>query len=300
MRVDMDGGPSTLVIAGRPDDPPLAAAWAAVVELGLPGVFADLSRDGVELSGSRLVVDGVELDRASLTGLYLRVHGAQDPVLAAGLRDWAELAPPSVRVVNRRTPSASNLSKPAQALVIRAAGFEVPTGLLTTDPEAAGAFVARHGKVIVKSTSAVRSIVRLVDPDEDFSRVEWCPTQFQAFVPGVEFRAHVVGEEVFAHRIESSAVDYRYGSSTLVPAELPDATGRRCVTLTRRLGLELSGLDLRRTPEGRWFCFEVNTSPVWSAYDEDGVIARALARHLSGHCPTESGTVTATHGPTAA
>ncbi|HSO69344.1 MAG TPA: hypothetical protein VLQ67_06855, partial [Arachnia sp.] len=164
----------------------------------------------------------------------------------------------------------------------RAAGFDVPTGLLTTDPEAARAFVARHGKVIVKSTSAVRSIVRLVSADEDFSAVEWCPTQFQAFVPGVEFRAHVLGEDVFAHRIESNAIDYRYGGAALIPDELPVDVARRCVALTRRLGLELAGLDLRVTPEGAWFCFEANTSPVWSAYDDQGDIARALARHLAG------------------
>ncbi|MHA6523903.1 ATP-grasp domain-containing protein [Tessaracoccus sp. G1721] len=271
-----------ILIAGRPDDPPLAAAWAAVVRLGLPGAFADLTRDGVQLSGGSLHIAGTEVAPDAVSGCYLRAHGAADPLLAAGLRDWVELAPPSVRVVNRRAASASNFSKPAQALAIRAAGFEVPTGLLTTDPAAARAFVSRHGRVIVKSTSAVRSIVRLVAEDEDFAAVEWCPTQFQAFVDGVEFRAHVVGRRVFAHRITSDAVDYRYGEAELTRDELPDGVAGRCVALARSLGLELAGLDLRRTPDGRWCCFEANTSPVWSAYDADGEIAEALARHLAG------------------
>ena len=262
----------SLVIAGRPDDPPLAAAWRAVQRAGIPGAFADLSGDGVGIAAGRLTVDGRSFDDEALTGVYLRGHGARDPHLASAVRDWADLAPPSVRVVNRRGPSATNTSKPAQALTIRDAGFDVPTGLLTTDPAAARAFVSRHGRVIVKSTSAVRSIVRLVKADEDFTAVQWCPTQFQAFVDGVEFRAHVVGGRVFAHRITSDAVDYRYG----------DDVAGRCVTLARRLGLELAGLDLRLTPDGRWFCFEANTSPVWSAYDADGEIADALAHHLAG------------------
>ena len=76
----------TVVVAGRPDDPPLAAAWVALVDLGLPGVFADLSRDGVQLAGSRLLVGGVEVDRGALTGLYLRAHGALVQFLAATLR----------------------------------------------------------------------------------------------------------------------------------------------------------------------------------------------------------------------
>lgn len=272
----------SLVIAGRPDDPPLAAAWRAVERAGLPGVFADLSGDGVAMAARRLTVDGRGVDGRALTGVYLRGHGARDPHLASAVRDWADLAPPSVRVVNRRGPSATNTSKPAQALAIRQAGFEVPTGLLTTDPVAARAFVSRHGRVIVKSTSAVRSIVRLVEAGEDFTAVQWCPTQFQAFVDGVEFRAHVVGGRVFAHRITSDAVDYRYGEAELTRDRLPDDVARRCVGLSRRLGLELAGLDLRCTPDGRWFCFEANTSPVWSAYDADGEIADALAHHLAG------------------
>lgn len=272
----------SVLIAGRPDDPPLAAAWVAVRRLGSGGVFADLSGGAVCLVDGRVSVDGATVDLRSLTGVYLRGHGAKDPVLAARLLDWAELAPPSVRVVNRASASASNTSKPAQALAIRAAGFEVPTGLLTTDPAAARAFVSRHGRVIVKSTSAVRSIVRLVGADEDFAAVEWCPTQFQAFVEGVEFRAHVVGGRVFAHRVVSDAVDYRYGDAELLRDELPDDVVRRCITLARRLRLELAGLDLRRSPDGRWFCFEANTSPVWSAYDADGEIGDALAHHLAG------------------
>lgn len=271
-----------ILIAGRPDDPPLAAAWSAVRELGLSGTFADLSGPGVSIDGSRIITADAEVDRSEITGLYLRGYTAADPLLAESLRSWAELTPPAVRVVNRRAASATNLSKPAQGLLISRAGFAVPPGLLTTDPAAARSFVLRHQKVIVKSTSAVRSIVRLVTEDEDFSAVEWCPTQFQAWVPGTEFRVHVVGGQTFTKRVLTEAIDYRYGSTTLVRDSLPDGVDLRCIRLVEQLGLELAGIDLRRTPEGRWYCLEANTSPVWSSFDDDGEIARALASHLSG------------------
>lgn len=272
---------STLIL-GRPDDPPLAAAWAAVQRLGLPGTFVDLREPGIRLEGSELWRPSGHVSLDGVTGFYLRGHGAADAATAQALRDWAELTPAGVRVVNRRRGSASNFSKPGQSLAIAAAGFRTPTGLLTTDPDAARAFVARHGKVIVKSASAVRSIVRTVDVHEDFSAVAWCPTQFQAFVPGTEYRVHVVGRRTFARRIVSEAVDYRYGAASTVAAELPDEVTDRCIRLAADLGLELAGLDLRRTPDGDWFCFEANTSPVWTAYDEDGSIAVALALHLAG------------------
>ncbi|SDL36732.1 ATP-grasp domain-containing protein [Tessaracoccus oleiagri] len=270
------------IILGRPDDPPLAAAWAAVQHLGLPGSFVDLNEHGIHLVGSELRRPSGNVALDGVSGFYLRGHGAADPSTAQALRDWAELTPSTVRVVNRRRGSASNFSKPGQSLAIAAAGFRTPTGLLTTDPTAARAFVEQHGKVIVKSASAVRSIVRTVDVHEDFASVAWCPTQFQAFVPGTEYRVHLVGGRVFARRIISDAVDYRYGAAATAPAELPDEVAGRCVGLALALGLELAGLDLRRTPDGEWFCFEANTSPVWTAYDEDGRIAVALARHLAG------------------
>lgn len=271
-----------IIVAGRRDDPPLEAVWEAVEELGLPGTFADLTTRGVGLDGTRVLTQDAAVDRGCVRGFYLRGHGSINPYLTQSLRGWAELTPPVVRVVNRRSSAATNMSKPAQSLLIARAGFEVPAGVLTTDPGVARSFVLRHGKVIVKSASAVRSIVRLVEADEDFGAVEWCPTQFQQWVPGTEFRVHVVGRRVFTSRILSEAVDYRYGSAAIIPGTLPDDVALRCVLLTRSLGLELAGLDLRRTPEGRWFCLEANTSPVWSAYDEDGAIARALAVHLAG------------------
>ncbi|MFT3888448.1 MAG: hypothetical protein QM713_09850 [Arachnia sp.] len=257
----------TAIVAGHLDDPPVAAAWAAVERLGAPARFVDLARPVPEL------------DWADVAGVYLRAFGAADPLGARTLRAEAEATPSSVRVVNRRGPAAA-LPKPAQTAHIEAAGFGVPQRLLTTDPGAARAFVQRHKTVVVTSTSAVRSIVRFASVDEDFSRVTWCPTQLQAFVPGVSYRAHVVGERVFAHEVSADDGDRARGSVT--PAELPSAVAERCVALSRGLGLELAGLDLRHTPDDRWVCFEASTSPVWTAYDLDGTIADALARHLAG------------------
>ena len=71
---------------------------------------------------------------------------------------WAEITP--ARVVNRVAPMGSNFSKPYQAQLIQRYGFEVPETLITNDPELVREFRARHGRVIYKSISGVRSIVQ--------------------------------------------------------------------------------------------------------------------------------------------
>jgi D-alanine-D-alanine ligase-like ATP-grasp enzyme len=58
----------------------------------------------------------------------------------------------------------------------------------------------------------------------------------------------------------------------------------RCIDLSRRLELPLAGIDLRRTPEGRHVCFEVNPSPAFSFYEQRAGIpvASSVARYLAG------------------
>jgi glutathione synthase/RimK-type ligase-like ATP-grasp enzyme len=159
---------------------------------------------------------------------------------------------------------------------------------VTTDPEIAAAFWEWHGAVIYRSLSGVRSIVAKLRSDD---RTRWgdiatCPVQFQQFIPGTDFRVHVVGEEPFIARFDSEADDYRYarcgGSTThIAKANLPDDVADRCKLLTKSQGLAVSGIDLRRTPAGEWFCFEVNPSPAFSYFDLDGTpIAAAVARLL--------------------
>ena len=80
--------------------------------------------------------------------------------------------------------------------------------------------------------------------------------------------------------------DYRYGTASMVRCKLPDEIAHRCFTLSASLGLLLGGIDLRRTPEGEWYCLEVNPSPAFSCFesDTDPEIARAIAQILS-HAP---------------
>jgi hypothetical protein len=283
---------------GLEGDTPLAMVASALGERGAPLYFLDqarITRTEVIVSGDpdgvATVCDGDQkLDLERVRSIYhrpfdtrrlpaVRATAPESPAYAraietdATLLAWCQIA--HCRVVNRPAAMASNNSKPYQCELIEAGGFATPPTLVANDIEDVRDFVAEHGSVIYKSTSGVRSIVSRLDDGAEakFADLATCPTQFQAFVPGVDVRAHVVGDQVFATEIISEADDYRYagqrGQSVSLRPILLDAD---CVEalcgLTRSLGLEVAGVDLRRGDDNGWTCFEVNPSPGFSFYEQ--------------------------------
>jgi len=186
---------------------------------------------------------------------------------------WEHLPCP---VANRLGGGLSNHTKPYQALVIRETPLRIPRTLITSDPAAARTFYeACDARVIFKSVSGIRSIVRRMRA-ADLERLEYLhngPAQFQAYVPGVDVRVHTVGREVFATLIRSEAVDYRYAEHQgatvdMEPATLPSLVARACVDLACAMDLVVAGIDLKLTPEGDWYCFEVNPAPGFAYYEQ--------------------------------
>ena len=195
-------------------------------------------------------------------------------------------------VANRAGGSMSNHSKPYQARLVREAGLLTPRTLVTSDPAAARAFYEEcGGAAIFKSVSGVRSIVRRVEC-RDLERLETLRhgvAQFQAYVPGENVRVHTVGDETFATRIRSDAVDYRFASQRghaleMAATTLPPPVAEACLALTRTMGLCIAGIDLKETPAGEWYCFEINPSPGFAFYEQwtGQPISAALAGLLRG------------------
>lgn len=190
-------------------------------------------------------------------------------------------------VLDRPENCAHDRSKPTQLRLLRECGFEVPRTLVTNSPEEARRFHQKcSGRVIFKPMSDRRAVVSRLDADamQNFSRLECCPTMFQEWHDGVDVRVHVVGEDVFATEIHSTATDYRHpgaadARASMQATAIPGDVARRCVELTRRLGLVVSGIDLRRRDDGRWTCFEANPAPGFAYYQlrTNQPIAEAIA-----------------------
>src|SRR6185436_19965851 len=210
----------------------------------------------------------VTLDLSEVTAVYLRNYdwrklstiadaGASSEEWAhaaathEALNTWVELT--DALVVNRPSAMASNSSKPYQAAIIRQCGFKVPETLITTDPDAILNFQAIHGTLIYKSISSVRSIVSKLT-DEHLHRLEdvvWCPTQFQRYIPGRDYRVHIVGDESFASEVITDADDYRYAGGQgkgieIRPCEVPPEIIERARSTSVALNLVFAGVDLRR------------------------------------------------------
>jgi glutathione synthase/RimK-type ligase-like ATP-grasp enzyme len=308
--------PDPVLLLGIPTESPLAFVRERCDELGLPYVAVSQRQfertdfwyaiDGGNLRGE-LCVEGVTYPLDAFSAAYVRLmddqelpevrdepSGSARRLHARAWHDailrWCEIAP--MRVVNRVAAMASNGSKPFQAQVILRNGLQTPETLITSDPEAVRDFVSRVGRVVFKSASGIRSIVRELEPGDldRLDRIRWCPVQFQAFVEGRNMRVHTVGNEVFATAITSDATDYRYAqrqtgdAAELEAVELSDELAERCLALARDLDLPFAGIDLKVTPDEEVYCFEVNPSPAYAYYESQTgqPISSALARYLAG------------------
>lgn len=308
-----------ILLCGIPTEPPLRYVIEAAEHDGLDfalfnqrdSPYTELAvgiADGQITGSIRLREDVFALEE--FTGTYLRLmqwqqlpenqpsrSGGTDPqqfersrLLHECLIDWTELT--AGRVLNRMSATASNASKPFQALHIAAAGFPTIPTLITNEPEEVRSFLAAHGRVIFKSISSVRSIVCELTGERlrQLERIRVLPTQFQSFIDGINIRVHVVGDDVFPTEIKTDAVDYRYAGRDQLSVEmsviqLPPEIEEKCIQLSKRLDLPLCGIDLKLARSGDYYCFEVNPSPAYSYYqDHTGQpIAQAIAHWLSSN-----------------
>jgi glutathione synthase/RimK-type ligase-like ATP-grasp enzyme len=300
-----------IVLWGLGSERTLRAVATALQRRGTPAQLidqAEMRHTSVQLDVGPRVRGSVQtrsetIPLESVTAAYVRPYDSRRLAEDAGARrgdatwrhalavddalaSWSELTP--ALVVNRLGAMAGNSSKPYQLQQIARLGFRVPDTLVTTDPRQARAFWQRHGAVVYKSVSGVRSRVARLRPRDRarLSDVATCPTQFQEFVEGRDHRVHVVDGEVFASTVACDADDYRYARGRPVEIRactLPPEMEDRCRELASALDLPVAGIDLRRRADGAWYCFEVNPSPAFVFYEEatQQPIADAIARLLA-------------------
>lgn len=285
-----------ILVWGPSDDPPVERVLEELRNRSAEVVhiedrhLAELRYDVVQAAAPTgwVELDGREVPLDRIAALYLRPGGGvTNPAGVAAARVLLGVAASaSATVVNRPAAGRSNWSKPFQLGLIAAAGFSVPDTLVTTDPVMARAFLAHHGRLVYKSVSGVRSIVSTLAADdaERLDGVVTGPVQLQRWIDGLDVRVHVVANRWFATAVESEAPDYRYAALVgadvaMARCEIPTEVGKRLVTLTRQMGLLVSGADLRKTTDDEWLCFEVNPSPGFTFYEDNTgqPIAAAIA-----------------------
>ena len=301
-----------ILLWGLPEDPPLAAVYKELLLLDSPVVFLNQKEtQNLEIElfidshiSGKIRTKDQEIDLNSIDALYLRPYDMHafpefnilsesntDSTHSNNFEDcmfiYSELT--SSLVINRPAAMASNTSKPSQSMQIVSAGFDIPDTLITTDAAAVLEYWTKYGTIIYKSISGIRSNDSRFTSShvERLNNIAWCPTQFQEYIPGDDYRIHIVGNSVFASQIISEADDYRYPENGLSvemhTCSLPGYVEKRCKELVTTMGLVVAGVDLRNNPDGRWICFEVNPSPDFTYYYETASnrVAESIARLLA-------------------
>lgn len=304
-----------VLLWGLEADAPLAEVRDQLELLSIPTKFVDQRRileTEIEIAVGETVEGCVQLgseniELGEVSSVYVRPYeSVRLPEIAAAgpesaawqhamqvddiLASWTELT--SALVVNRFSASAVNGSKIYQLDQIRSLGWNVPETLVTTDADAARAFWKHHREVVYKSVSGIRSRVSRLCADhaERFADLSSCPTQFQQYIPGTDYRVHVVDDKIFACEVRCVADDYRYSENEAPEVKACSLTPdleEQCRKLAAAMNLPLAGIDLRRTTEDEWFCFEVNPSPAFTYYQQMSgqPIGQAVALLLAKAAP---------------
>ncbi len=204
---------------------------------------------------------GIELDAPEQTAFMIERRHA--------LQHWLNLAP--FAVANRPWAGRSNGSKPYQMRLLSEAGFRVPKWLVTNEYHALARFEEGCAEgAIYKAASGLRSRVRRIDEAlKKRLSAGTVPVVAQEYIPGRDVRVHVVAGEPFATAVKSAGVDYRFESdgNEFVPTKAPIDVLSRCYRVAEAEGLLVAGFDFRVTPDGHWYCLEVNPVPTFLPYE---------------------------------
>lgn len=181
-------------------------------------------------------------------------------------------------------------------------GLKVPRTLITSDPLRARRFADDAGPagLVYKTFSCTHDIWRETRRlrTEDMARldaVRTAPVIFQEFIPAeCDLRITAVGRRLFPAAIRTVAgdrlVDFRMSvaDAVLAEEEIPGPVADRLLSLLDRLGLVYGAIDMRRTPQGEYYFFEVNTAGEF-LFVEDRTgqpISHAIASWLAQSRPT--------------
>jgi glutathione synthase/RimK-type ligase-like ATP-grasp enzyme len=179
-------------------------------------------------------------------------------------------------------------TKPVQLARVAALGVPVPATLLTNRPDAVRAFAAAHPRCIFKPIQGgayTRRVTVTHLMDDNLRSLGCAPVTLQEEISGTNIRVFVAGERVLACESLAEALDYREDEQAGARSHrLPPEVEGQCLRIAHELELLWTGIDMRRTPEGRYVFLEANPSPWFLGFEErTGLpLTESLAALLTG------------------
>lgn len=289
--------PRGLLVGGGRADASLACLIAAADRAGVPvaPVLVDAEREPAlawDFATGALTVDGDAVDPA---GLFLR-YDVFTPRAPGALVDralgwhnallgWAA-ARSQVRLFNRELSPQAGV-KPYQLAVARDAGLAIPASWIGNDlaalrdrrpaaaiakPVGGGAYVQSLAAALAgQAADAVRAPV---------------PALVQERLAYPEYRVFVVGGDTHVFAIASDRLDYRPDPAVWLDYRGPDggiaAAVAGCRRVAAALRCDFAACDLKTGPGGDPVFLEINTGPMFAAFDAaaGGALAAAIVAAL--------------------
>lgn len=235
-------------------------------------------------AGTLRLPSGRRLDLTAIRSVYWRCysgvgaarlpHAGQSALAGNDARSLFEslLIHLPARWVNGWSAYQLHQTKPVQLARVAALGVPTPATLLGNSPEAIRAFAAQHPRCIFKPVQGGAHTRRLESrhlSEQHLALLTAAPVTIQEEVPGTDVRVFVAGPRVLACEIHTEHVDFRDDADPrITPCRLPEEAAAQCLRAARALDLAWAGIDLRRTPEGRYVFLEANPSPMFLGFEE--------------------------------
>jgi hypothetical protein len=242
-----------------------------------------ISYDPCRRAGELRQPGGRRLDLARVRSVYWRSYcgvgiaplpnPGQSVIAANDARSLFEslLISLPARWVNGWNAYQLHQTKPVQLARVASLGVPVPATLLGNDPESVRAFAARYPRCVFKPVQGGAHTRRL-EPrhltDEHLRHLALAPVTVQEEVVGTDVRVFVAGQRVLACEIQTNQVDFRdEPDPRIIPCTLPAEVAAWCLRAAGALELLWTGIDVRRTPEGRHVFLEANPSPMFLGFE---------------------------------
>lgn len=251
----------------------------------VPTITLDLARDELRLNGVTISPTACFMRH----DVFLQQHSKSRHAATAAhnwyntIKGW-ELAHDEVKGFNKASFAREN-TKLQNLYLAKRHGLAIPATIVTNEFERAGRTLA--GSLIQKPvsggeyTTTLRTFRKDLEAKDPVARY---PRFVQVKLARPEMRVYRIGDAFLAFLLHCRDVDYRERNRVqLVPAEVPAAIQSGLSALTDDLGLDFAAADFMRDKAGEYRFLEVNTQPMFAAFDAvvGGRLCDAIIDHLA-------------------
>lgn len=283
-----------VLILGDPSDPHAAHMWRAIAQTGATVAYwnTQLFPTQLRLSWSpdsgrgRLVLsDGLCFDLETIHSVFWRnflgihvppLQDAQQSQVAwndamSAMRSLLQSCP--ARWVNSWRAYQFHKEKPLQLHQVQQLGVQIPGTLISNDPEEVLSFCLSREHTIFKPVYGGAHTQLMTPAHLERERLQralsLAPVTLQEYISGTNIRSYVIGSKVYSAEIRSGALDFREDTAAeLIPMALPPGVEAQCVAIARRLFLEWTAIDWRRTEDNQYVFLEANPSPMFLYFEQ--------------------------------